>query len=97
MAYLIGPKNVECTPIANNATIISGMATTDTAMSNQAITSPAPPTSMMTISHSLTMRIILALSRVSANWPAKAENRKNGRINTAVATALNNASAFSSV
>ena len=32
MAYLIGPKNVECTPIANRATNISGIATLSTAI-----------------------------------------------------------------
>ena len=84
-------------PARISASIISGMATTVTAMSSQAKTSPAPPTSMMTISQNLTMRMICALSRVSANWPASADNRKKGRMKTAVATALNSASAFSSL
>ena len=53
---------------------------------------PAAPTTMMTISAVLTMRMIRALSRESASWPASAENRKKGRMNRPPAIALNVAS-----
>ncbi len=41
---------------------------------------------MMAISASLMRRIRVALSMASASWPAVAENRKYGRMNTPAAT-----------
>jgi hypothetical protein len=92
---LIGPKKVECTPIANSASSISGMAIAWVSRPCQAISSPAAPTIMMPISASLTQRMIIALSRMSASWPESAERMKNGRMNRPEAIALNWASASS--
>jgi hypothetical protein len=92
MAYLIGPKNVEWTPIANRATSISGMATAVVSKPCQASSSPAAPTTMMAISAALTRRMIRALSRMSASCPASAERTKNGRMNRPEAMAENCAS-----
>jgi hypothetical protein len=92
---LIGPKKVECTPIANSAASISGIAMISVSQPCQAISSPAAPTSMMKISASLTQRMIIALSRMSASWPDIADSTKNGRMNSAEAIALNFASASS--
>ena len=50
---------------------------------------------MIAISEAFTTRMIRALSRMSANCPASAESRKNGAMNKAEATALNNPSAAS--
>ena len=71
------------------------MATTSTAMPRQAMNRPVAPTSMMPISAAFTMRMIRALSRMSASWPDSAESRKKGRMNTAEAMAENRASAAS--
>ena len=85
MEYFIGPKKVECTPIANSASISSGMASTSTAMPSQARNRPIAPTPMMAISAAFTRRMMAALSRRSASCPAMADSRKNGRMNTAEA------------
>ena len=89
---MIGPKKVEWTPIANSAASISGMATVCTAMPFQAIANPAAPTSMIPTSAALTMRMIRALSRISASWPESAESVTNGSTNSAEAMPLNAAS-----
>ena len=83
MAYLIGPKKVEWTPIANKASSSSG-----TLCSSR----PAAPATMMMISAVLTMRMMHALSPASASWPASADSRKKGRMNSPPAIALNAAS-----
>ena len=95
MAYFIGPKKVECTPMANSASSISGMASECTAMCRHASSSPAAPTSMMAISQAFTMRMIFALSRISANWPESEDSTKKGMMNTPEEMALNRASAAS--
>ena len=69
IAYLIGPKKVEWTPIAVSATSSSGMLWSS---------SPAAPNSMITISALLTMRMISALSLASASWPASADKQEEG-------------------
>ena len=51
------------------------------------ITKPMAAITMMMISVSLRMRISRALSYLSANCPALAENRKNGKMNTPAAAA----------
>jgi hypothetical protein len=76
IAYLIGPKKVEWTPMANSAASISGIAMACHGIPCQASTRPAPPTSMIAISQNLTMRMIRALSRMSASWPASATARR---------------------
>ena len=63
-----------------------------TAIPCQAISRPAAPTSMITISQTLTMRMIRALSRASASWPDSADSRKKGRMKTPVVIALNQVS-----
>ena len=68
------------------------MATDCVIMPCQAITSPTAPQAMMAISQAFTMRMIAALSRMSASWPASADRTKNGRMNTPEAMALNFAS-----
>ncbi len=83
---MIGPKKVEWMPIANRASSISGIASVWVKMSCQASTSPAAPISMMKTSASFTQRMIAALSRMSANWPDRAESTKNGRMNRPEAT-----------
>ena len=80
IAYLIGPKKVEWTPIAKTAASISGMF---------ASIRPAPPTIMITISANLMIRISRALSWSSASWPESAESRKKGRMNSPCAMELN--------
>ncbi len=81
--------------MANSAASISGIARPFTATPCQARTSPAPPTSMIRISQAFTMRMIFALSRMSASWPDRAESRKKGMMNSVEAIALNFASAAS--
>ena len=76
---MIGPKKVEWTPIANKASSSSGIATPWTMIPCQAINSPAAPTSMIAISHALTMRMIRALSRASASWPDKRREQEEGQ------------------
>lgn len=50
---------------------------------------PMAPNSMMAISNSLTLRINHDFSYLSANTPAEAENRKNGRMNKPAARLMN--------
>ena len=108
---MIGPRNVEWTPIANSAASSSGIALCASSgggavrqaapapvahsTSCQAISSPAAPTSMIPISHPFTIRMIRALSRMSASCPASAERTKKGTMKTPEATALNIASSAS--
>jgi hypothetical protein len=77
--------------------MVSGMATVIVHSPCQASKSPTPPTSMMPISHALMMRMITALSRMSASWPDSAERMKNGRMNSAVASEENQPSAAGSL
>ncbi len=86
MAYFIGPKNVEWTPMPATAASISASASVVAPV--PASNSPAPPTSMMPTSATFTARATRALSVVSAIWPASAENRKNGRMNNPDARVL---------
>ena len=79
----------------SSASSINGIATVVTAMPFHASSSPEAPTIMIPISAALTIRTIRALSVMSANWPEIAESRKNGRMNSAEATALNSPSACS--
>ena len=72
MAYFTGPKNADCAPIRNSTANSSQRAPNQKA---------AAPSSMIRISASLIRRIISDFSYLSANWPARAENRKKGRIN----------------
>src|SRR5690606_31597151 len=74
--YLMGPKKVDCAPMANN-----------TAISPQRLPrlSATTPAAMMTISASLTRRMMAAFSNLSASCPARGENRKNGSTNSAAA------------
>ena len=95
MAYLIGPKKVEWMPMANSASSMRGMAKLCVNMPCHAITRPTAPIAMMKISASFTRRMIIALSRMSASWPDRADRRKKGMMNTPEAMALNCASASS--
>ena len=81
--------------MASSAASISGIAAVWTAMPFHASTRPAPPASMIRISQNLMMRMIRALSRMSASCPASAESRKNGRMNSADAIAEKRASSAS--
>ena len=72
MAYLIGPKKVDCVPIRNSTAITAHTEPDATAR---------PPSSMMQISAILIRRARAALSPWSASSPAHAENRKNGKAN----------------
>jgi hypothetical protein len=85
----------EWMPIANSAVSIRGIATVLIAKPCQASTRPVPPTSMIKISQNLTIRMIFALSRMSASWPASADSTKNGMMNSVEAIALNFASSAS--
>ena len=76
MEYLSGPNSVECRPIRNSATSSAGMLR---------VVKPAAATTMIATSSSLMKRASRALSNFSASWPAVAENRKNGRMNSAAA------------
>ena len=71
--YFTGPNSAECVPIANSAASIRNRS------SNR---KPVAPTTMITISASLIARISRSLSNFSPNWPPRAENRKNGRMNS---------------
>ncbi len=71
IAYLTGPNSVECRPSRNSATKSTARLCTR---------KPAPATSTMPISSSLTSRASAALSYLSASCPAVAENRKKGRM-----------------
>ncbi len=44
---------------------------------------PTAASAIAAISNSLTQRMMRAFSCFSASWPALAENRKNGRMNSA--------------
>ena len=71
-AYLTGPNKVEWTP----------MPTTPSTSSHRVcVIQPTPATSMMASSSHLMKRVRPALSNLSANWPAVAENTTNGRMN----------------
>ena len=67
IAYLIGPNRVECSPIRNRLSSRTGI---DPAQN------PPSAMAMMATSASLIQRTIRALSIMSANCPASAENRK---------------------
>ena len=72
MAYLTGPKKVDCKPSRKRQAISRGRLCSQ---------KPAATRSMMAISSALTRRASSALSYLSANCPAVAENRKKGRMN----------------
>ncbi len=72
IAYFTGPKKVDWVPIRNSTKIKN---------SPDPRTKPMLATTMIPISASLTRRINVAFSNLSASWPAVAENRKNGRMN----------------
>ena len=94
---MIGPKKVEWMPMANSAASKSGIASVWTVMPLQISASPTAPTVMIAISAPFTQRMMTALSRWSANCPDSADNRKKGRMNRPVASALNQVSDFSSL
>ena len=73
MAYLIGPKKVDCAPVRNSTAITAHTEPDATA---------SPPSSMMPISAILIRRARAALSPWSASSPAHAENRKKGSANS---------------
>ena len=77
IAYFTGPKNVECTPIANRH---------PSRVQTEPRAKPARATPMMSTSAPFRMRAIRVLSIESASCPAIAESRKYGRMNTPVAT-----------
>jgi hypothetical protein len=88
MAYFTGPKKVEWTPIAKiPASSRPVTSPLDTPMPCHASNSPAAPISMIPISHSLTQRMITALSRVSANCPETADSSRKGMISKVEAIA----------
>ena len=76
MAYFTGPKKADCTPVRNNSR---------NNISYQPNQSPTAATPMITTSANLIQRITADFSNRSATWPAMAENRKNGRINSMAA------------
>ncbi len=61
------------------------MAKPSTAMPRQARNSPVAPSAMIPNSHNLTIRMIRALSRISASCPAIAEKTTKGIMNSAEA------------
>ena len=71
MAYFTGPKKADCVPMRKSAPASSHTF---------CVMKPAAATAMTASSHSLMSRTSLAFSNLSASWPAKAENRKNGRM-----------------
>ena len=83
--------------MANSAASKSGIASVWTVMPLQISASPTAPTVMIAISAPFTQRMMTALSRWSANCPDSADNRKKGRMNRPVASALNQVSDFSSL
>ena len=76
MAYLTGPNSEDCAPIRNKVVSISGSDSSAKAVAASA---------MMPISASLMSRIRWLFSYLSASWPAVAENRKKGRMNSPAA------------
>ena len=76
MAYFTGPKSVECKPIRN-----SEMKSTP----RFAVTNPNAASAITTISKIFTPRITRVFSYLSASCPANAENKTNGKMNTAPA------------
>ena len=77
MEYLIGPKKVDCRPMQNS---------TPSRKYTASKKKPTAAADMMQTSTNLILRTSEALSYLSATWPARAENRKNGRMNRARAT-----------
>jgi hypothetical protein len=74
---LTGPKSVDCNPPRNSAVSRIGRLRSSR---------PAAPSSMIS-SSSATVSVMRAdFSNLSAICPAVAENRKNGRMNSACAT-----------
>ena len=71
-AYLIGPKKVDCNPIKKS-----------TAISNIGLDAIKHPiaNNISTSSTTFKTRVIVARLYLSANRPAKAENKKYGKIN----------------
>jgi hypothetical protein len=72
--YFTGPNSADCRPVPNSATSSSGMFCSR---------KPTAATDMITISIVVVMRISRDFSSFSAICPAVAENRKNGRMNSA--------------
>ena len=85
---MIGPKKVECIPIANSARNISGIARVPIWTPLAASSRPVAPTDMMMISANLIQRMMVVLLRMSASWPEVAENSTKGSTNSAVAIPL---------
>lgn len=80
------PEKVEWTPSARTVpSIRDNPAVVYPAL---AISRPAAPTSMMPISTVLTMRMMRALSWLSANCPDSADRKTNGRMAAPVAAQL---------
>ncbi len=71
IAYLTGPKMVDCTPISASATNMS---------TRSRCQNPMTPIAMMPISNSLMCRIRRDFSNLSASWPAVADSRTKGRM-----------------
>ena len=74
--YLSGPKKADCVPIRNS---------TPSRNSTEPSAKPSAAAPMIRISANLIRRISRAFSYFSAIWPALAENRKKGRMNSAAA------------
>ncbi len=73
MPYLIGPNIVDWKPSMNRTVSSRGRLLSQ---------KPSVAVTMMATSNSLMRRICMDFSYLSANWPNRAENRKNGRMNT---------------
>ena len=71
---MIGPNTVECRPIRNSTVSSSG---------GLRVMKPYAAIAIAAISNSLTKRMMRVFSNFSAICPADAENRKNGRMNSA--------------
>src|SRR5438876_4091502 len=73
---LVGPKRLDCRPARNSAV---------SSRPRLAVTKPRPASAITRISKPLAARIRLDLSYLSAIWPAVAENRTNGKMNSPAA------------
>jgi len=74
MEYFTGPNRVDCRPVPNRATSRTVRLW---------VMKPTAASDMMAISIAVVIRISLDFSTFSAIWPASAENRKYGRMNSA--------------
>ncbi|MCY1457288.1 hypothetical protein D9M71_745760 [compost metagenome] len=71
--YFTGPNSAEWVPMANSARNSNGRLSKK---------KPSAPTAMIATSASLIARISASLANFSPNCPPRAENRKNGRMNS---------------